>query len=235
MIIRIATKEDWGAISNLSRISGYSDWINDTGIEFLESGYTMVAEGEGILGFAKAEDAGDGSMWLSALRVHPSHRRRGIGEDITKFALELAKKRGSKFARMFVEPSNQKSINLVKKLGFEFREDYSIFCGSIDTSGWQLSNLEEDVYVGAGWAFVRLKDYGLSDLSVKEREGVIVIEKDRPNNNAFQTIIISGELKMLSVTNSGYVAVPSKWQDQVAKFLKPFEDFAAASLFELKI
>lgn len=232
MLIRPARTEDWPSVSDLSRVSGYTDWINEMGIEFVETGHPIVAEEGTIIGFAKAEDSGDGSMWFSALRVHPDHRRKGIGEALTGFAMELAKRNKARCSRMLIEPSNIASINLVKKFRFEIVETYDLFSGSFDISNWPASKSMEDFYVGAGFPFVRFRDYKRNDVSVKEKGNAILFEKIMLDGTPFQTAIIKGAFQGSSVNTGGYVAVSTKWKDQVAKFLKPLEGFSRACLYE---
>ena len=118
----------------------------------------MIAEEEVALGFMKSEPVPDGSVWFSALRVHPLHRRKGVGEALTSFAIELARKNNSTYVRLIIEPTNSASMNLASKFGFHRMEEYRFFSGTFDSAGLERVDFSGDVYINLGWSFAKLSD-----------------------------------------------------------------------------
>lgn len=55
---------------------------------------------------------------ITTIAVHPDYRRKGIGETLMKFILNLGIKENYKTCVLEVRISNVNSINLYKKLGF---------------------------------------------------------------------------------------------------------------------
>ncbi len=53
------------------------------------------------------------------IAVHPDYRRRGIGEKLMKFAIQLAKKEGKNEIYLEVRASNTAAQMLYKQVGFE--------------------------------------------------------------------------------------------------------------------
>ena len=56
--------------------------------------------------------------WLSGARVHPDHRRQGIGSVMNDFGVEWARERGAKVIRLATEEDNSPARNQVEKLGY---------------------------------------------------------------------------------------------------------------------
>ena len=67
------------------------------------------------------------AVYLQGLRVRPELRGRGVGEAMTRFLLEEAKRRGASVATLLVAEWNAPSHALVKKVGF--RERMHIYGG----------------------------------------------------------------------------------------------------------
>jgi ribosomal protein S18 acetylase RimI-like enzyme len=60
----------------------------------------------------------DAEAWLSGARVHPEHRRRGIGSVMNEFGVEWATERGAKVIRLATEEENSAARGQVEKLGY---------------------------------------------------------------------------------------------------------------------
>ena len=60
----------------------------------------------------------DAEAWLSGARVHPDHRRQGIGSVMNEFGVEWAIERGAKVIRLATEEENTAARNQVEKLGY---------------------------------------------------------------------------------------------------------------------
>jgi ribosomal protein S18 acetylase RimI-like enzyme len=56
--------------------------------------------------------------WLSGARVHPDHRRQGIGSIMNDFGVEWARERGARVIRLATEEENAPARNQVEKLGY---------------------------------------------------------------------------------------------------------------------
>ncbi len=56
--------------------------------------------------------------WLSAARVHPEHRRAGLGAAMNDFGVEWARERGAKIVRLVIEDGNTAAQAQVAKLGY---------------------------------------------------------------------------------------------------------------------
>ena len=61
-------------------------------------------------------------MYVSDLAVLPEYRKRGIGTQLLKYALEVATSEGYEFAYMRINDNNPMGYNLSKACGFE--KDY---------------------------------------------------------------------------------------------------------------
>lgn len=154
-MIRRATSDDWPSISNISRRSGYEDYINRVGNAYLDHGEVLVYDEGRIKGFAKVEYLPDGSVWFSGLRVDPEYWRSGIGLKITEASLEMAKKRDCPYARLLVYDDNMRSLNLVEKIGFNQVEKYTFLHGLPDLSTFlQEDSAIENGMINIGWKFV---------------------------------------------------------------------------------
>ncbi|MGC8505407.1 MAG: GNAT family N-acetyltransferase [Thermoplasmata archaeon] len=194
MLVRIAGLGDWKAISHISSISGYDDYINEMGISYLDSREVYVHESEDtIKGFIRIENLFGRSQWLSGLRVHPDYRRRGIALELTYFALKKAKEDGIHISRLLIEERNTPSLNLATKCGFTKRDCYYFLIGSpvpayigngrmpetgtIVDMGWKFADICEippnlPVFLRSGkWVFLKFGNHyhvtaaGTSDLT----------------------------------------------------------------------
>ncbi len=75
-----------------------------------ESGSQVAVARVGLLSDAEA--------WLSGARVHPQHRRRGIGSVMNDYGVEWARDRGAKVIRLATEEENAAARAQVEKLGY---------------------------------------------------------------------------------------------------------------------
>ena len=88
-----------------------------------EQSFVSVRDGGQVLAIARLSLAG-GLAGLTAVEVHPDHRRRGLGVAITAAACEQAERGG--IARVFlqVEVDNATAQALYKRLGFRYSHRY---------------------------------------------------------------------------------------------------------------
>ena len=58
-------------------------------------------------------------LHLMNLAVHPDHRRRGIGEGLVRWVLNMGQEKGSRIALLEVRISNDPAQRLYEKIGFK--------------------------------------------------------------------------------------------------------------------
>lgn len=153
--IRIADNSDWSAISRISAISGYMDYINEIGERYLESGQILLLERDEILGFLKMEELPDNSLWLSGVRVDPAYRRQGIAESLTEAAEIVARERSLSSLRMMIYSDNSASLRLAEKRGYTIVEKFRILQGGIDLANFDELDPIDNTIVNVGWKFIR--------------------------------------------------------------------------------
>lgn len=56
--------------------------------------------------------------WLSAARVHPQHRRQGLGSALNRWAVDWVQERGGRVCRLQIETDNVAAHNQVVGLGY---------------------------------------------------------------------------------------------------------------------
>jgi RimJ/RimL family protein N-acetyltransferase len=77
----------------------------------------------GFLGLHRMVDV-DRNAGEIGVVVHPDFQGRGLGTQLVKAGIDLAREKGFKIARMETSTANRRLIKLAKKLGFsEFRRD----------------------------------------------------------------------------------------------------------------
>jgi ribosomal protein S18 acetylase RimI-like enzyme len=67
---------------------------------------------------SRAELLSPVEAWLSAARVHPDHRRVGMGRAMNDYAVEWARDKGALVARLAVEVENEAAIGQVLRSGY---------------------------------------------------------------------------------------------------------------------
>ncbi len=92
----------------------FEGWLDD------ERGQVFVATdgSDTPLGIARVALMSDSEAWLHAARVHPDHRRGGVGSLLNHACCDHARARGSLVARLLVENWNEPARRQVAKLGF---------------------------------------------------------------------------------------------------------------------
>lgn len=79
----------------------------------------LVAEVAGeVIGMAKVAMVSDTEAWAQGARVHPDHRRRGIGNAISARLWQWARDHGARVVRLLVEDWNQPARRQVAGFGF---------------------------------------------------------------------------------------------------------------------
>lgn len=202
-MIRLATNEDWPSISDISRRSGYIDYINGIGESYLDNGEVYVFEDHGIRGFAKLNYLQDNAAWSGGLRVDPDHWREGVGSALTKFMLEIAGKKGCNVFRVLIYTDNFRSIGLTEKLGGRIVGGYNFFHGIADLSEFEKHRTEVAGYVNSNWAFTKYTEEKPGKFDMYELDGWKLITTD---SNTMQ-ILERGEGRLKVKHAEGFTCI----------------------------
>jgi GNAT superfamily N-acetyltransferase len=91
----------------------FDDWLAAPG------GLTLVAEVEGRpVGLARAALLSPTEAWAQGLRVHPDHRRRGLGSALLGALADWAAGQGARVIRLSSEDTNTAAGALIPTVGF---------------------------------------------------------------------------------------------------------------------
>lgn len=99
----------------------WGDYIPEVIGRWVAEGRAYVATLEGRIVAVAAMKLVGKSAYLQGLRVRPELRGRGIGEAMTRFLLDEARRAGASVATLLVAEWNVPSHGLVKKVGFKER------------------------------------------------------------------------------------------------------------------
>ncbi len=91
-----------------------SEWIEDLSLHVM----VAVDEDDVPLGVSRSEMLSPNEGWLSAARVHPDHRRKGIGAALNDEGVEWARGLGAQIVRLSVDDDNEGARAQVEKLGY---------------------------------------------------------------------------------------------------------------------
>lgn len=127
--IRPARKDDQTAIVTFTQATfPWGDYVAEQFPEWLDdpSGVVLVATDSDDLpiGMVRVVMPSHREAWLHAARVHPDHRRRGIGTALNREACRWAQQQGALVARLLVEAWNEPANRQVTKLGYRAVADW---------------------------------------------------------------------------------------------------------------
>lgn len=88
-----------------------------------EQSFVSIRDGDSVLAIARLSIA-DGLAGITAVEVHPDHRRQGLGAAITEAACLAAGRRGVSRVFLQVEVDNAGARALYKRLGFRDSHRY---------------------------------------------------------------------------------------------------------------
>ena len=89
-------------------------WIEDRSSVVV----VCVDQDDHPLAMSRAELLSPTEGWLSAARVHPDHRRAGMGAAMNDYGVQWARERGAQIVRLVIEEENQAARSQVEKLGY---------------------------------------------------------------------------------------------------------------------
>lgn len=229
MIFREANADDWPAISDISRKSGYEDYINRWGPAFLEEGTVIIAVEDKPVGFTKVEMMADGATWLSGLRVDPDQWRKGIGTKLTNEGVKKSVELGAYASRLLIEESNYRSRGLTEKMNFRNAGKYRFYEQGINLDGFSEVDFDEPGYITARWKFMRnerVENPGGNFFS--DGKSLVFANNER---DAFIVLKAGGDLKP---AEDGMTVCESGFKDTPFSGLKIMEHFPTAILYEMK-
>lgn len=121
--IRAARPADAGAIAEFTTDTfswgdyvsrEFPHWLDDPKVEV----GVVTDEHDVPVALARVSMLSDREGWLSAARVHPDHRRRGLGSALNDWCVEWIRGRGGLVARLQIETWNEPAHNQVLTLGY---------------------------------------------------------------------------------------------------------------------
>ena len=93
---------------------GLPNWIDDPTSQVV----VCVDEDDRPIAMSRSEMLSPTEGWLSAARVHPDHRRAGMGAAMNDFGVQWARERGAQIVRLVIEDDNHGAQAQVEKLGY---------------------------------------------------------------------------------------------------------------------
>ena len=111
-VMRAARDEDVASIGRWTRDTfSWGDYVPEMMGDWLEEADSLVfvcVDGDDIpIGVSRVQLLSTTEAWLSATRVHPDHRRSGMGMAMNDHAVEWARSQGARVARLVIEESNE--------------------------------------------------------------------------------------------------------------------------------
>jgi ribosomal protein S18 acetylase RimI-like enzyme len=94
----------------------------------------VAADDEGsAVAVARVGLLSEAEAWLSGARVHPDHRRQGIGSVMNDFGVEWSRERGAKVIRLATEETNTAARAQVEKLGYRAIARFALAVRAIES------------------------------------------------------------------------------------------------------
>lgn len=153
--IRPAEKRDAAAIASFTTNTfSWGDYVADRFLEWMEEPATQVAvatdDDDRPVALARVRMLGSQEGWLSAARVHPDHRRKGLGSALNDWCADWVASRGGSVVRLQIEDWNDPAQNQVVRLGYRavatvINAERSVSGGEIEpaTNGGRRTRAEE--------------------------------------------------------------------------------------------
>ena len=94
----------------------------------------ITLDGVQIIGMAKAQQVPDEKVAvIHILAVSPGYQGKGIGSEMIREAIRMAKSKGMQAIRLDALASNTPAHKLYKRLGFEYRGKQHLYA---ENTGW---------------------------------------------------------------------------------------------------
>lgn len=122
MEVREARAEDIPQVAAWTKDTfDWGDYVADripVWLDEPESHTLVCVEGGEVIGIANTVMLSPGEAWLEGARVHPDHRRRGIGSLMNRAGLDWAASQGARVARLATEEENTGARRQVESMGY---------------------------------------------------------------------------------------------------------------------
>ena len=126
--IRAGRPSDIAAIASWTTDTfDWGDYVGDALPEWMAdpAGIVLVAEVEGdVVATGRVVMASATEAWAQGARVHPDHRRSGIGSLLSQALWDWAREHGAKVVRLAVEADNSPALAHVENMGFRRVSDW---------------------------------------------------------------------------------------------------------------
>lgn len=121
--LRPGRADDVEAIASFTTETfSWGDYVAESFAEWLkeESTEVVVATGDDdrAIALARVRMLGPREGWISAARVHPDHRRRGLGSALNDWCVDWIAHQGGVVARLQIETWNEAAHNQVLAIGY---------------------------------------------------------------------------------------------------------------------
>lgn len=121
----------------------WADWVVKP-----DEGIVLVALAENlVVGTCYVHFQGDDQCWFQALRVHPAHRRLGVGSALTQGSLAEARRLGRRVAYLGIDADNTASLTMTARAGFRQMMSYQRLRTELDALGgggtWREATAED--------------------------------------------------------------------------------------------
>ena len=133
-----------GRIEDAERVRSFTedtfDWGDYVGREFPtwlgnpdELAIVAADDEDSPVAVARVGLLSDAEAWLSGARVHPQHRRQGIGSVMNDFGVDWSRERGAKVIRLATEEANTAARAQVEKLGYRAVARFALAVRAIES------------------------------------------------------------------------------------------------------
>ncbi len=173
-VIRPARVEDVASIADWTKDTFvWGDYVAEMFPTWLDDpdSQTMVCvfEDDVPVAMARVQLLSPSEAWLSAARVHPEHRRTGLGSAINDHGVVWARSRGAVVVRLAIEETNTAAASQVSKLGYH-RSGRWIHAEMSISAGKRLDSVDRlkpalAIDADAAWTF-----WAQSELALAGRE-----------------------------------------------------------------
>lgn len=98
------------------------EWLNDSTAHVVVS----VNRDDRPIGVANTRMISPGEAWLEGARVHPDHRRSGIGSAMNRAGTDWARSQGARVARLATEGTNEAPQHQALAIGYRLASTWSV-------------------------------------------------------------------------------------------------------------
>ncbi len=121
--VRPAQKKDVEAVAAFTTATfAWGDYVADSMTDWLDDPDTKVVvacdDDDRPVALARVRMLGAREGWISAARVHPDHRRRGLASVLNDWCVGWIASRGGMVARLQIETWNEPACRQVEGLGY---------------------------------------------------------------------------------------------------------------------